>query len=1017
MHPGRVAARRLAAANHPLFHLFLRVAMNPHASAPAPDVTVGKSIHGYQVLRSESLPEIHSVFYELVHPPTGARHIHISRPDRENTFGVVFKTVPQDSTGVAHILEHVVLCGSERFPVRDPFFSMLKRSLSTFMNAFTASDWTMYPFASQNRKDFYNLLDVYLDAAFFPKLDELSFKQEGHRLEVAQDESTHDRLEYKGVVYNEMKGAMSSPDQVMVRSILKALCPDTTYAHNSGGEPSDIPALTYAQLREFHRRHYHPSNAYFFTYGDLPLSGHLAFIEKTVLRRFAAIDPGTEVTPQPRWDSPRTAAFSYPLGRGEDATKKHQTCVAWLASDIRDTEQVLCLSLLEQILIGNAGSPLRKALIDSGLGSALCDGSGYDAENRDTHFTVGLKDVERTASETVEGIIFNVLRRLVESGIDPELVESAIHQLEFHRREITNTPYPYGIRLLLAVSSTWIHGGDPLRVLKFDQDLANIRRQMEQGRFFERQLAHFFLENPHRLHLTLSPDPDMAERESRRVQEKLEQAHRNMSADEVERLRRDADALRRLQEAQEPLDCLPTLEREDIPSEVEKIAESGTDPRWPVSYFEQATSGIVYVAATAGCHGLPAPLTARVPVFCHAFARMGTRRRDYSEMARRIDAFTGGVGLSANPRTGFDRSGQCVPFVALTSKSLDRNLSAMFDILAELLGESDFSNTARLKTLLLEYRAGLEAMVIHNGHRLAMSLASRRFSRARALSEDWSGIHQLKDLKRLLDGLSNERLEDLASDLARVAASVWDGSSFRMAVIGERDAAGRAREQVAGILGAIRTGGAETPVGAGEGFPGDRLREGWSTETAVNFVAAAFPTVRLEHADSAALAVMAKLLRSLYLHREIREKGGAYGGFALYHSEDGVFCLASYRDPHIVATLNVFEGAFGFLRGGEFSETDIKEAILQVCSEFDKPDPPGPAARKAFFRRIIALSDEIRERFKQRLIGLRRQDVIAAAEQYFDGGLEHCSVAVIGSDEKLREANAKLQEPLELHKI
>jgi Zn-dependent M16 (insulinase) family peptidase len=918
---------------------------------------------------------------------------------------------------VAHILEHVVLCGSERFPVRDPFFSMLKRSLSTFMNAFTASDWTMYPFASQNRKDFYNLLDVYLDAAFFPKLAELSFKQEGHRLEVVQEASTHEHLEYKGVVYNEMKGAMSSPDQVMVRSILKVLCPDTTYAHNSGGEPADIPALTYAQLREFHRRHYHPSNAYFFTYGDLPLSGHLAFIEKAVLRRFAAIDPGTEVPLQPRWDVPRTAACFYPFGRGEDATKKHQACVAWLTGDIRDTAQVLCLSLLEQILIGNAGSPLRKALIDSGLGSALCDGSGYDAENRDTHFTVGLKDVEQAAAETVEAIVFDVIRSLVERGIDLELVESAIHQLEFHRREITNTPYPYGIRLLLAVSSTWIHGGDPLRILKFDQDLASIRRQMEQGRFFEQQLARCFLENPHRLRLTLSPDPDMSERESRRVQEELEQVQRNLSAEEVEELRRDADALRRLQEAEEPVDCLPTLEREDIPAEVEKIAESGADPRGPVSYFDQATSGIVYVAAAAGCQGLPAPLTGLVPIFCHAFARMGTRRRDYSEMARRIDAFTGGVGLSANPRTGFDGSGRCVPFVALTSKSLERNLPAMCGILAELLGESGFADTARLKTLLLEYRAGLEAMVVHNGHRLAMSLASRRLSAARALSEDWSGIHQLKDVKRRLEDLTRERLEDLASELARIASSVWDHSRFRMAVIGEASSIARAREPVGGILDAIRPGGAEAPHGAEEGFPGDRLREGWSTETAVNFIAAAFPTVRLEHADAAALAVMAKLLRSLYLHREIREKGGAYGGFALYNSEDGVFCLASYRDPHIIATLNVFEGAFGFLRGGQFSETDVKEAVLQVCSEFDKPDPPGPAARKAFFRRIIALSDEIRERFKQRLVGLTRPEVITAAERYFGGGLGRCSVAVIGSEEKLREANTRLREPLELHKI
>jgi Zn-dependent M16 (insulinase) family peptidase len=341
----------------------------------------------------------------------------------------------------------------------------------------------------------------------------------------------------------------------------------------------------------------------------------------------------------------------------------------------------------------------------------------------------------------------------------------------------------------------------------------------------------------------------------------------------------------------------------------------------------------------------------------------------------------------------------------------------MFDILAELLGESDYSDTSRLKTLLLEYRAGLESMIVHNGHRLAMSLSARRFSRARALSEDWGGVHQLTGIKRRLEGLSDERLQELGAELARIGVHLWGRSRPRSAVIGEPDAVARAGAHAAAVLNATGPGAVETAQESEAGFPGPRLWEGWSTETAVNFVAAGFATVRLEHPDSAALAVMAKLLRSLYLHREIREKGGAYGGFAVYNSEDGVFSLASYRDPHVVATLKVFNGAADFLRAGGFEENDIKEAILQVCSEIDKPDPPGPAARKAFFRRVVGLSDEMRERFKQRLIGLSRQDVLAAAERHFSGGLDQWSVAVIGSEEKLRAASAKLAQPLELHKI
>ncbi len=329
--------------------------MNTFTDHNNPGLNLGDRIGDYCIKRVVELKEISSFFYELEHTPTGARHVHISNNDKENTFSVAFKTVPSDSTGVAHILEHTALCGSEKFPVRDPFFSMLKRSLSTFMNAFTASDWTMYPFSTQNRKDFYNLMDIYLDAAFFPNLNMLNFKQEGHRLELEGEE-----LVYKGVVYNEMKGAMSSPDQVLGRSLLTALYPSTTYRHNSGGEPAVIPTLTHEQLVAFHKRHYHPSNSFFYTYGNLPLKDHLSFIHDKILKKFERIDPKTDVPSQPRWDSPRKASYPYPLGPNEDPAKKYQACVAWLIADIRDSFEVLVFSLLEHILLGNSGSPLRK---------------------------------------------------------------------------------------------------------------------------------------------------------------------------------------------------------------------------------------------------------------------------------------------------------------------------------------------------------------------------------------------------------------------------------------------------------------------------------------------------------------------------------------------------------------------------------------------------------------------------------------------------------------------------------
>nr|MBL0731644.1 insulinase family protein [Desulfobacterales bacterium] len=477
--------------------------MNKSEQKRNPDFKPGNKIGGYSVKKLVELKEQDSVFYELEHIATGAKHIHIGCEDTENTFSVAFKTVPFDSTGVAHILEHTVLCGSANFPVRDPFFSMIKRSLSTFMNAFTASDWTMYPFATQNRKDFYNLMDVYLDAAFFPNIDELNFKQEGHRIEIekktADKGSKTDFLVYKGIVYNEMKGAMSSPDQVMARSLLNALYPDTTYRFNSGGEPSDIPKLTHAELVAFHKRHYHPSNAFFYTYGNLPLKEHLAFIEEHVLSRFERIDPDTEVPSQKRWTAHRKVSYSYPLGQNEKPDKKYQICLAWLMADVRDTFENLAVSIIGHILLGNSASPLRKALIDSGLGSTLCDGTGFDMDNRDTMFVAGLKDVTSSDAPKIETIILKVLRDLAENGIEKRMVESALHQIEFHKKEITNTPYPYGIKLVMRMGSTWFHGGSAEDVLQFDSSIERIRREFENGQFFENLLKKYFLNNHHRV--------------------------------------------------------------------------------------------------------------------------------------------------------------------------------------------------------------------------------------------------------------------------------------------------------------------------------------------------------------------------------------------------------------------------------------------------------------------------------------------------------------------------------------
>ncbi len=989
------------------------------------DIKEGDRVFGYFIRRIAELKEIGAFLYLLEHTITGARHTHISNKDKENTFSVAFKTVPSDSTGVAHILEHTVLCGSHKFPVRDPFFSMLKRSLSTFMNAFTSSDWTMYPFSTQNRTDFYNLMDVYLDSAFYPNIEELSFKQEGHRLEIEEGTKDSDsvKLVYKGVVYNEMKGAMSSPNQVMVRSILNALYPETTYGYNSGGDPAIIPELTYDQLKAFHRRHYHPSNAFFYTYGDLPLRDHLKFINEKIFAHFESMDPKTDVPSQPRWSTARKNTYSYPLDKNEDPSKKCQVCVAWLTADIKDPFEVLILTLLGQILLGNPASPLRKALIDSKLGTALCDGTGFDADNRDTMFVCGLKDVKESAADKIETIVFDVLEDLSKNGIDIKMIESAIHQLEFHRKEVTNTPYPYGIKLLLTFSGSWFHGGDPVRILQFDADIQRLRNEISKGPFLENRIKKYFLDNTHRVLLSLVPDPFMEQRERHRVTVELDRIRAEMTPSELEKIKADTHALKQLQEDKEDVSCLPTLDLKEIPPTVQIVKASTSYDTVPATCYPQSTSGIFYFLGVAGSGLLQKRLVPLVPFFCHAFSKIGTAIHDYTEMAQRIDAYTGGIGLSCHARTGFNDAGACIPLVAVNGKCLVRNQDQLFDIIEELLCKFDFSDLVRLRSLFLEYRAGLESMIVQNGHGLAMSMASRNFSSASALNEAWHGIQQLQTIKAITDEITDEKLKSVSEKLFVISKTLFTRNNLKIALIGEEQAILETFSATASIQNGLEHG--PELLKTGHGFVPPKIdcddqipREGWSTSSSVSFVAKTFETVRLRHKDAPALSVISKILRSLYLHREIREKGGAYGGFAVYNTENGLFCFASYRDPHIVSTLKTYDNARDFIRSGNYGDEDIKEAILQVCSDIDKPDPPGTAARKAFSRKIVLLSDHTRKQFKQKLLTLTRNQVIDVAQKYFDNSNQKQAVAVISNEDRLNAANKQLaHNPLKLFRI
>ncbi|HTE84823.1 MAG TPA: insulinase family protein, partial [Dehalococcoidia bacterium] len=641
-----------------------------------------ETIGGYTIRRRESLDRL-GTYMELEHDRTGARHIHIECADDNNAFAVFFPTVPKDSTGVAHILEHVVLAGSQRYPVRDPFFSMTRRSLATFMNAMTSADWTMYPFSTRNAKDFMNLLDVYLDATFFPRLSEDSFKQEGIRFEFEDPADPKSGLRYKGVVFNEMKGALATPQAAVQRAVGRTLFPGLTYAYISGGDPEDIPNLTWDQLRQFHATHYHPSNAYFYTYGNLPLEQTLEVIERSVLSRFQRIDPDTTIPDVKRFTTPARAVEPYAVTPNEDIKRKSQALVAWVTVPTGDSFQQLAMKVLAEVLMSNAGSPLRKALIDSGLGTAMADGSGFQDDYRESVFGAGLKDVASEDAEKVQKVVLETLERLAVEGVDQAHVDAVIHRLEFEKRERSNAGFPYALKVLFTCLAPYYYGGDPYDALNFDADLEHLQTARKEDRFFENLMRAELIDNTHRALLTIEPDAELEERKRRKELDRLAAIEASLTEPEKQRIVQEALRLKADQEAKQDLLALPTLELSDIPMKFEDVpSRDARASEAAVEFFPQPTNGITYLDIRSDFATLSLEEKELLPLFSRVLTQSGAAGQDYVQVAERIAAVTGGVGAAPQIQSLAAQEDYLQSFV-LSGRALDRNAKAFVGLLTD----------------------------------------------------------------------------------------------------------------------------------------------------------------------------------------------------------------------------------------------------------------------------------------------------------------------------------------------
>lgn len=975
----------------------------------AESITEGSRLFGFTVRQVEPLTELNATFYRLEHDRTGARYIHLATADDNNLFAVGFRTPPRDSTGVAHILEHTALCGSRRYPVRDPFFSMIKRSLNSFMNAMTAADWTLYPFSSLNEKDFYNLLGVYLDAAFFPLLRERDFRQEGWRLEFADPADPASPLEYKGIVYNEMKGAMADPHSRLSQRMAEALFPTTTYGVNSGGEPAHIPDLTWEALRAFHATCYHPSNAYLFSSGHLPLLRHLEAVERLALGEFDRREIDTAVGDEKRFSSPQRCTAPCPIEPGEDPAGKAMVQLSWLNGPVTDSFERLSMTLLSALLLGNPASPLYKALLDSKLGTNLAPGTGYGDDGRETTFSAGLQGTETDHTDRIEALVLSTLAAIAEDGFSRERIDAAIHRLEFAHREVRGDHYPYALGLLSRLMEPWIHGGDPVKALSLTGDLERLRRELDAGPFFSQLIRTRLLENPHRVTLTLVPDPLLAENEEKALAARLAETESSLTAEARQDVVAQARALQASQEAVDDLSCLPTLGLSDIPGEERPVAwEEGKHGGVPFRWFDQPTNGIGYFTAHVDLSDLADELQPYLPLFCTLLTQVGAAGLPYTAMAERIEATTGGVGAGAALLERPDAAGSYRTLVHFSARALNRNISALFDVVRDVLLSPEFTDLERLHTVIGQVRANLENSIPNVGHRYAARAATAGLSPSGRIREQWGGVEHIRFV-RTLAALAPDDLGPAAQRFRTLAALLADRTRLRCAWIGEKGSFPAVQEPVGRLLGALEPGGrGGDPWISAVAFRPTPVKRGFAASVPVCYVARVFPTVAYTHPDAPGLLVLAKLLRSGYLHREIREKGGAYGGMASCDPESGNLALLSYRDPHLARTLQVFDDAAAWAAKGEFTADEIKESVLGVFGDLDRPLSPSGKGEREFGSLEQGLTREMRQHQREGVLAAGRKGLAVLAERYLVEGRTGSSVAVVASDEALRKANQEL---------
>ncbi|MDP4145706.1 MAG: insulinase family protein [Bacillota bacterium] len=958
---------------------------------------VGKVYNGFKLLEERQIKEVNSLGRVFYHEKSGARLLSLQNDDDNKVFSIGFRTPPKDSTGVAHILEHSVLCGSRKFPTKEPFVELAKGSLNTFLNAMTYPDKTMYPVASRNEKDFRNLMDVYMDAVFYPNLYKTPeiMMQEGWHYEINKED---EEITYKGVVYNEMKGAFSSPESILFRSIGETLFPDTTYGVESGGNPESIPDLTQEQFTEFHKEHYHPANSYIYLYGNMDIVDNLKFINEEYLNNFDKIDVHTEINIQNPTGKFKESDVLYPISSEEDEKDKTYLSLNFVVGNITDPEIYLAFDILENILLETPASPLKRALIEAGIGK---DVFGYfNSSILQPVFSVVVKNANESEKDKFKNLVLDTLEKLSNEGLDKKLIESAINLREFSLREADYRGYPKGLVYCIMAMDSWLYDKSPFTQLQYEETLSKIKTALNTN-YFEDFIKKYFLDSNHSSLLMVKPKKGLAEERTANLKEKLKKFKESLSDKEIKDLIKLSNDLKERQskpDTPEQLETIPLLSLSDVNPKTGLI-DSKVNKENEITVLHQPafTGGICYVNAYFDTSAVPQELIQYETLLSGVLGNIGTEKYSYEDLSKEVNIYTGGIDYSTDAYSRIDDVDRYATKFTVKGKALVDKLPKMLELYGEILIGTKFEDKKRIKEIIQEIKSRLEMGILQSGHVIAALRVSSYFSNTGRFQELTTGISLYKfiaDLEKNFDAKSDEIIENLN----KISKIIFNKSSVLISVTCEEKHYNDFKSNINILVDRLYN---EKFDAVPYKFELSAENEGLITPSNVQYVAKGYNFRKLGHNYTGSLQVLKSIIGYTYLWNRVRVQGGAYGSFANF-KRNGNLNFASYRDPNLKETLAAYDGASDFVENFDADEREMTKYILGTISNLDTPLTPSMKGERAVVEYLSGVTEEFIQNERTQVLNTKVENIREAANLISECVKENY-FCVLGNEQKIRE--------------